>query len=138
MSDTVRFTVSVEAALLRAFDVFVERQGMATRSEAVKRLMRGALSDDEWDHDGHVAGALVLVYDHHRRDLVRKLIEVQHDYGEAIISTQHVHLDHDNCLEVITVKGAVAGIKKLVAAVKALKGLTHISLMTTSAGREHA
>jgi CopG family nickel-responsive transcriptional regulator len=132
MSETVRFSVSIESELLQAFDAFVARQGHATRSEAIKRLMRNALSAEEWSSDGRVAGALVLVYDHHRRDLVHKLIEVQHDYGEVVISTQHVHLDHDDCLEVVTLRGAAPKIRRLVAAVKALKGLKHASLVTTT------
>lgn len=138
MSGIVRFTVSLEPELLEAFDAFVARQGAATRSEAVKRLIRGALSEEEWATDGNVAGALILVYDHHRRNLARRLIEVQHDFGDVIISTQHVHLDHDNCLEVVTLKGKAGEIKRLVATVKACKGLKHTSLVTTSTGGQHA
>jgi CopG family nickel-responsive transcriptional regulator len=138
MSGAERFTVSVEPELLEAFDRHVEREGMATRSEAVKHLMRNALIEQEWDRGGNVAGALVMVYDHHRRDLVQKLTDVQHDYGDTIISTQHVHLDHDNCLEVVTLKGRAADIRTLVGAIKALKGLKHTSLVMTTTGSDIA
>ncbi|NQU10686.1 nickel-responsive transcriptional regulator NikR, partial [bacterium] len=99
MSCVTRFSVSVEPELLCAFDALVASEGAATRSEAIKQLMRGALIENEWEEGGTVAGALVLVYDHHRRDLVQKLMDIQHGFGGTVISTQHVHLDHDNCLE---------------------------------------
>jgi len=132
MNGVTRFSISVEPELLQSFDALVSREGHATRSEAVKHLMRGALNEDAWTEGGAVAGALVLVYDHHRSDLVHKLMDVQHDHGDLVISTQHVHLDHDNCLEVITLKGQADDVRALQTAVRSLKGLKHTSLVTTA------
>ena len=132
MGGVVRFSISVEPELLSSFDSLVEREGHSTRSEAVKHLMRGALVEEAWNSGGQVAGALVLVYDHHRRDLVQRLMEVQHDYGETVISTQHVHLDHCNCMEVITLRGEADRLCDLVSAVRGVKGLKHCSLVTTA------
>jgi len=134
MGGLARFSVSVEADLLDAFDAFVREEGHATRSEALKRLMRGALIEKEWDDGAIVAGALVMVYDHHRRDLVTRLMDTQHDFGGIVLSTQHVHLDHDNCLEVVTLKGAAGEIRRFASSVKALKGIKHCSLVATTTG----
>jgi CopG family nickel-responsive transcriptional regulator len=136
MKRAARFSVSVEPELLRAFDALSKREGAATRSEAVKRLMRHALVEREWEEGATVAGALVLVYDHHRGDLLRKLTKVQHDFAETVISTQHVHLDHDNCLEVVTLRGDAAELRKLVNAVRGVKGLKHHALVTTTTGKD--
>ena len=134
MRNLTRFSVSVEKELLEAFDAFVSREGYPTRSEAVKHLMTKALVEKQWQAKGNVAGAILMVYDHHKRDVVRKLLNVQHDYGKIIVSTQHVHLDHDNCLEMVTVKGKAPHIRKLVVAIKSLKGMKHSSLLMTTAG----
>lgn len=135
MSKLVRMSVSLEEDLLRRFDRHVKREGYPTRSEAMKALMRQGLVEREWDVDGHVAGAVTLVYDHHKRGLSRRLTDIQHDFGPVIISTQHVHLDHDHCMEVIVVRGKASRIHDLVAALKSIKGIMHHSLSMTSAGR---
>ncbi len=134
MPNLARFSVSVESDLLAAFDAFVREEGYATRSEALKRLMRQALIQKEWRDGAIVAGALVLVYDHHHREILGKLTDAQHDFGEIVVSTQHVHLDHDNCLEVITLRGEAAAIRRLTAAIKAIKGIKHCSLVATTTG----
>jgi len=134
VSELTRFSVSIEKGILDAFDAMVAREGYPTRSEAVKALIRDELIEKEWESSGIVAGALVLVYDHHKHDLVHRLMHIQHDHGDAIISSQHVHLDHDNCLEVITVKGKTRDIQELVAGVKSIKGIKHSSLVMTTAG----
>ncbi len=134
MGELVRFSVSVDSDLLDAFDAFVANEGYATRSEALKRLMRKALVGKEWSEGAWVAGAFVMVYDHHRREFVSKLMEIQHDFGDIVLSTQHIHLDHDNCLEVITLRGMAGKIKKFAAAIRALKGIKHCSLVATTTG----
>ncbi|MFC1671637.1 nickel-responsive transcriptional regulator NikR [Planctomycetota bacterium] len=135
MSGLARFSVSVEEELLKALDTFVAAKGYPTRSEAVKHLVRNALVETMWKAKGTVAGVIVMAYDHHKRDVVRKLLEVQHDHSDVIISTQHVHLDHDNCMETITVRGRAGRIKKLESAIRSLKGLKHSDLMVTAGGR---
>jgi CopG family nickel-responsive transcriptional regulator len=79
-----------------------------------------------------------MVYDHHGRDLVNRLLDVQHEFVEVIVSNQHVHLDHHDCLEILTVRGPTADIQRLVAALKAVKGLKHHGLIMTTAGHELA
>ena len=135
MTGVVRFSVSAEPELLADFDHLVEAEGHSTRSEAITQLMRGALVEQAFSTGGVVAGAIVLAYDHHRRDLVQRLMDVQHDFGDTVLSTQHVHLDHDNCMEVITLRGETAQLQALVSAIRGIKGLQHCSLVTTAAER---
>jgi len=75
-----------------------------------------------------VAGAIVMTYDHHKRELVNRLLDIQHDFHDIIISTQHVHLDHGNCLEVIAVKGLAHDVENLSTALKVNVGVKHLSL----------
>lgn len=138
MSDLVRISMSLGQELLDQFDRFVQEQGYPTRSEAIKALMRRGLDEQRWARNQFVAGSITLVYDHHRPGIVRKLMDIQHDYGSVIVSTQHIHLDHDNCLEIVVVKGKAARIRELVTDLKAAKGLKHSSLVMTSAGKDLA
>jgi len=135
MSDKlVRFGVSLEGELLRRFDAFIGAEGYDNRSKAIADLIRKEFVSDVFAKGGPVAGAVTIVYDHHRRDLVNKLLDIQHDHGGIIISAQHVHLDHDNCLEIIAVRGAGAKVKALADSLKAVKGVKHSTLSVTSAG----
>ncbi|MCM2267586.1 MAG: nickel-responsive transcriptional regulator NikR [Elusimicrobiales bacterium] len=135
-NDLVRFGVSLEGDLLRKFDAFIGAEGYDNRSQAIAGLIRKEFVSDAFAHGGPVAGAVTIVYDHHRREVVRKLLDIQHDHGGIIISAQHVHLDHDNCLEIIAVKGPGAKVKVLAAALKAVKGVKHSTLSVTTAGKQ--
>ena len=100
-----RFSISLENNLLRSFDTYINAQSYNNRSEAIRDLIRKALVKQEWESDSKVMGVITLVYDHHQHQLQEKVTEVQHDYHHHIVSTTHVHMDHNNCLEVIIVKG---------------------------------
>ena len=97
--------------------------------------MRQSLSEKAWVQNQMVAGSITLVYDHHRKGIVKKLMDVQHDHGSVIVSTQHVHLDHHHCLEIIVVKGKASQIQELVNVFKSTKGVKHNSLVMTSIGK---
>ena len=102
MSELTRITVSLEADLLKSFDGYCKKGRFATRSEAVRQLLRQTLTQESWDADtAEVTATLSLVYDHHRAGLTDKLIKIQHKYPERVVASTHVHLDHDRCLEVI-------------------------------------
>ena len=131
-----RFSVSLDEDLVRQFDAKIAAERCPTRSKAVGDLIRAGLVQTEWKAGEEVAGAVVLVYDHHKRDIVRKLTDVQHDCHDAIISTQHVHLDHDNCLEIVAVRGRPAEIDAIVRRLKAVKGLKHVSLAAGTTGQK--
>ena len=135
MSDLVRISMSLENSLLDRFDRFVNDEGYPTRSEAIKALMRQSLDEKAWAKDEQVAGSITLVYDHHRRGIVKQLMDIQHDFGSLIVSTQHVHLDHDHCLEIIVVKGKASRIRELLSTLKSNKGVKHNSLVMTAIGK---
>ena len=108
MGDLVRTGVSLERDLLTKFDVAINKKGYQNRSEAIRDLIRDHLVAEEIDKNKVVVGTLTIVYDHHRPNLTEKLVEVQHQAGDAVLAATHVHLDHHNCLEVIIMKGRSA------------------------------
>jgi CopG family nickel-responsive transcriptional regulator len=131
----IRFGVSLDGELLKRFDAALRQEGGANRSQAIAALIRKEFVLDSFAKGGTVAGAVTLVYGHHSRETVNRLLDIQHDHGALIISTQHVHLDHDNCLEIIAVRGAGAKVKSLADALKSVKGVKHATLSVTSAGK---
>ena len=136
MSAIVRFGVSLDGKLLSQFDSLIRGKNYTNRSEAVSDLIRQELIRKEWEGGGDVAGAITLIYDHHRKDVLGKVIDVQHDDQDLIISTQHIHLDHNNCLEIIAVQGRARDVIKLAATLKSIKGVRHSSLNMASTGKE--
>jgi CopG family nickel-responsive transcriptional regulator len=130
-----RFSISLDAGLVRQFDAKIRADKCPTRSKAVGDLIRSCLVQKEWQAGDEVAGAIVMVYDHHKRDIVKRLTDVQHDCHDAIISTQHIHLDHDNCLEIVAVRGKPHEIDAIVTRLKAVKGLKHASLAAGTTGQ---
>lgn len=135
MSEIVRFGVSLEQKLLDRFDRLIRKKNYTNRSEALRDLIRQELIKKEWDEGGEVAGAITFVYDHHKRELLNKLTDIQHDTQKVIISTQHIHLDHDNCLEIIAVRGKAKDVQKLTDQINAVKGVKHCALSITGMGR---
>ena len=136
MSNLARISISLDEDLLRRFDGFVESEGYPTRSEAVKDLIHQRLVKQEWVKGETVAGVFSMVYDHHRRSFLGKVTEIQHDFEHVIASSLHVHLDHDNCLEVIVMRGKPGEIRELVTRLQSLKGIKHSRLMTSTTGKD--
>lgn len=135
MTKLQRFGVSIEADLLDKFDEFIHQRDYKNRSEALRDLMREALVREQWQEDEIIAGAIAFVYDHHHGQLVNNLMEVQHDYYHIIISSQHIHLDHDNCMEIILAKGPANRIGKLYDSIRSMKGVKHIDLLRSTTGQ---
>jgi CopG family transcriptional regulator, nickel-responsive regulator len=134
MSDLVRFGVSLEKNLLEKFDDRIRRRKYTNRSEAIRDMIRQELLNQQWETGGDVAGAITYIYDHHTRELLSRITDVQHDNQELIISTQHIHLDHHHCLEIVAVKGGVKNVMKLADSLKAIKGVRHCTLSMTGTG----
>ncbi|MDD5501478.1 MAG: nickel-responsive transcriptional regulator NikR [Candidatus Omnitrophota bacterium] len=131
----IRFGVSIEKDLLAKFDRLLKQRKYTSRSEAFRDLIRNELICEQWSGNQAVAGAVTLLYNHHKRELVNRLMDIQHDFGDIIISSQHVHLDHDNCLEVITVKGSPRQAQKLAHTLKSVKGVKHGTLSMSATGK---
>lgn len=132
MSTIERVGVSLDKKLLDEFDRLIGKQGYANRSEAIRDLIRESLSREKLGEPSSSAVAGVfLVYDHHAAKLSDKLLELQHNHLLHVIASTHVHLDHNNCLEVIILKGKVKDIETLANNIAALKGvkLSRVNLM---------
>jgi CopG family transcriptional regulator, nickel-responsive regulator len=137
MSDLSRIGVAIDADLLAKFDQLIESRGYTNRSEAFRDLIRDELVEQTWQRpDSSVVGTVTLVYDHHVRLLNEKLTDLQHAHFHQILSTLHVHLDHDNCLEVLVVRGKAGQVKKIADALISTKGVKHGRLTITSTGAE--
>lgn len=121
-----RFGVSMEGNLLGRFDHLVRQRGYENRSEAVRDLVRDALIQQSWeDNEEIVAGSILLFYNHHQRNLLDEITNIQHSSHDLIIATTHFHLDHESCLELIVVKGKVKDIQKLSNKLTSLKGVSY-------------
>ena len=133
MSNVVRFSVSVEGDLLELFDKYCQQEQVATRSEAVRHLIRDTLTQRAWVSGVHeVAGSLTLIYDHHRSQLRDQLVQLQHDNTNLIISTLHAHLTRDVCMEVIVLRGQAAKLQQIASRLKGLKGIYRGELVMAS------
>ena len=137
MSKIVRFTISIEDDLLDEFDAYCEQEQLATRSEAVRQLIRERLTNLAWAKGTHeAAGTLTLVYDHHRAQLAERLTKLQHDNTDLIVATTHIHLTHDLCLEVIILRGPAKRLQKIASQLKGFKGIHKGELVMASAQGE--
>lgn len=136
MSELVRFGVSLEKTLLAKFDVLIRAKQYTNRSEALRDLIRKELVQQEWMSGSDVVGTITLIYDHHKRDVLIRVMDMQHDFQEAIISTQHIHLDHHNCLEIVAARGKAEEVQRLADALRSIKGVRHATLSMSSTGRE--
>jgi len=135
MGQLVRFSISLEEALLRDFDALCVQRGWSNRSEAIRDALRRELVEREWEADDEVTGVITLLYDHHRPGLAEQLTEIQHHALDVVVSSTHVHVDERNCLEVVIVKGEARVIERLAHRMIGLKGVKHGELTGTSTGR---
>jgi CopG family nickel-responsive transcriptional regulator len=131
MKKLSRFGVSLEHELLAELDALVSRHRFPNRSQAIRYLIRKNLVEDAWKENKEVAGCLVLIYDHHRRELVNKSFAIQHSFGKLILSSQHVHLSHHSCLEMIALKGKAKQLRNLADRLISIKGIKHGQLVMT-------
>ena len=134
MSKIERVGVSLDKKLLSEFDSLIDKQGYTNRSEAIRDLIRDSLSKEQLTNlSASAVAGVFLVYDHHSTKLSNKLVKLQHNHLLHVITSIHVHLDHDNCMEVIILKGKVKEIENLANNIAALKGvkLSRMNLMST-------
>jgi CopG family transcriptional regulator, nickel-responsive regulator len=137
MSELSRIGVAIDSDLLDQFDQLIAKRGYTNRSEAFRDLIRDELVQKSWESpESNVVGTVTLVYDHHVRMLNEKLTDMQHEFHQSILSTLHVHLDHDNCLEVLVMRGKSADVQKIADALISTKGVKHGRLTITTSGAE--
>ena len=137
MSELSRIGVAIDTGLLERFDRLIAGRGYTNRSEAFRDMIREELVEQSWESpDSQVVGTVTLVYDHHARLLGEKLTGIQHEYHRSVLSTLHVHLDHDLCLEVIVIRGHAGAVRSLADALISTKGVKHGRLTLTTSGAE--
>lgn len=130
---TTRFSVSLAEPLLNELDARVIRKGYGTRSEYVRDLIRAQLIADRWaDEEAEVVGVLTISYDHHQRGLTKRLMDIQHHAFINVLCTTHVHIDHENCLEAIILKGRAREIQRLTLEIAGLRGVRLAELTRAS------
>lgn len=134
MSEKERVSVAIEPELLARFDELLGRTG-ANRSEAIRDLIRNRLIEEEWvsSSEEDAVATVTLVYDHHKRDLADRMLEIGHDNHDVIMASMHVHLDHHNCLEVIALRGAPGQLRHVADHLIAMKGVKHGKVVLSSA-----
>ena len=117
-------------------DKIIKAENYSNRSEAFRDLIRAKLVKTEWQRGENVAGAITLIYDHHKREFLNKITDVQHAFQKIIISAQHIHLDNNNCLEIVAIKGTSKEARKLTDNLRSIKGMKHATLSMSSTGKK--
>lgn len=137
MSKTVRYGVSLEKSLSDKFDALITRKKYPSRSEAIRDLIRNYLVEEEWKvGKKDVVGTITIVYNHKQRELGKNLTSSQHKHHNHVISAMHVHLDRNNCLEVLVVRGKPDKIREIGDRLLGTKGVKHGKLVMTTTGRD--
>ncbi len=122
-----RFTISLEPQLARAFDELIARRGYGNRSEAVRDILRRHIESDrlEQGRAGHCVAAVSYVYNHHERSLAERVVELQHAHHDLTIASMHVHLDHDECIETLLLRGRTTDVRRCAEQLIAERGVRH-------------
>lgn len=131
-----RYTVSLEDELADEFEQFIQQRGYKNRSEAIRDLIRDKLKQEwlETEPDSHCVGCLNYVYNHQERDLARRLTEAHHGHHDLNLSTLHIHLDNDNCLESVILKGTTSEVQAFADRVISQPGVRHGRLFVLPQG----
>jgi CopG family nickel-responsive transcriptional regulator len=138
MSDLARLSLSMERPLLERLEKLVRRGKYTNRSEFVRDMIRERLVEGEWEADREAVGTITLVYDHHARELSRKLTGLQHRHHHEILATTHVHLDRHLCAEMILARGKASRIREIADLLRQQKGVLHATLSMSSTGKRLA
>jgi len=138
MSKLVRFSVSIEKSLYSLMQKLIKQSGYANRSEFIRDLIRKRQVEEEWKSNEEAIGTVTLIFDHHKRQLSERLLDLQHDHHQNILATTHVHLNHDMCVETILVKGRALEIEEFTNLLRREKGVLHASLSLGSTGTKLA
>jgi len=131
-----RIGVSLPSNLLQKFDDILSKRGYSSRSEGIRDAIRDYIADYEWISEVHGdrIGIITLIYDHNQRGVGDSLMDLEHEFVGLVVTTLHVHLDENNCLEVILIKGDAIHIRDIRERITALKGVKHVKLTTAPPG----
>lgn len=137
-----RFTISLDEKLAAEFDALITLRGYATRSEAVRDLLRAELERTRQKDTPHgdCIACLSYVFNHHERDLGERITRMQHDHHDLTVSTMHAHLDHDHCLETVILRGDIREVRRLAESLCAERGVHHgaVNIISMESREPHA
>ena len=128
-----RFGVSLEEELLDALDLYVNDNKFSNRSQAVRQLIERNIVETKWQCNNIVAGAVVIIYDHQKKDIPVKSYSIQHEFHDYILSSQHFHLSTDLSMEIIALKGPAVQLTELSDKLISIKGIQHGKLVMSKA-----
>ena len=134
MSELIRLSLSIEKALFEKFEKLVEKHKYANRSEFIRDMIRDRLVSEEWQGRHEVLGTITLIYDHHKRELSKKLTALQHHHHNIVLAATHLHLTDEICAEMIMLKGRADAINELADKLRQQRGVLHASLTMSSTG----
>ena len=132
-----RFGVSLENELLKALDEYVILNHFPNRSQAIRQLIERHLVEKKWQCDNIVAGTVILIYDHGKRDLANQLTRIRQEYFQEILSSQQFYFSSETCFEVIALKGKSRRLTELSDKLISLKGVCHGKLVMTGNEARH-
>lgn len=137
-----RFTISLDESLAKDFDQLIATRAYSNRSEAVRDLIRAALEEERRREkpSGHCVANLSYIYNHHERELAERLTSLQHDHHDLTVAAMHSHLDHENCLESVILRGPTAKVRAFADALTAERGVRHgqVNLIALAAEHRHS
>lgn len=136
-NNLVRFSITMPDELLAEFDKHIALEGRENRSDVLRGLVRRYIAENRWKgsqdaQPSEVYGTVTLVYDHHVTDLMSELTGAQHDHGDVILCSTHVHVDHATCLECIIMKGISSDIQNFIDSLKKIRGIKSLEVVITS------
>jgi CopG family nickel-responsive transcriptional regulator len=127
-----RITITIDDELVEALDRYIDQSGHQNRSEAIRDLARAGIAQLKGQSNDRRSGlaALVYVYDHQERELAKRLTSQSHEHHDLSVATMHVHLDHESCMEVAVLKGAMCDVRRFAQQIVAERGVRHGQLVT--------
>ncbi len=136
-----RITMSIDESLAKEFDAMIAKRGYTSRSEAMRDLLRREVEGNRQKYEtrSFCVASLSYVYNHHERDMAERLMAAQHEHHDLVVSTMHVHLDHEHCLETVVLKGSTPSVRRFADNTKAERGVRHaaLNLITVDPGDQH-
>ncbi len=134
MADLFRFGISLPRDLIEKFDGAIRGKSYTNRSKAIGDLIRQELTRKEWREDREIAGAVILIYNHRKKELFHKITHLQDSFRTIIISAEHIYLDRNHCLEIIAIKGNSLPAQNLTNSLRAIKGIKRVMLSMADTG----
>ncbi|WBU49598.1 nickel-responsive transcriptional regulator NikR [Kosakonia pseudosacchari] len=129
-----RVTITLDDDLLDTLDNLSARRGYNNRSEALRDILRGALAQESvQDNEQQGYAVLSYVYEHEKRDLASRIVATQHHHHDLSVATLHVHISHDDCLEIAVLKGKMGDVQHFADDVIAQRGVRHGHLQCLAA-----